>query len=115
MTLNDDYYYVMILGNTNNDTTIKIGNAKIKESYSEKLLGTTFDKKLSFKKHMKDLCKNANQKFHALARVSYFMNPAKIETLMNAFIKSQFNYCPLVWMLHDRGRNPKIIEFRKEP
>ena len=36
------------------------------------------------------------------------MDPAKIETLMNAFIKSQFNYCPLVWMFHDRGSNTKI-------
>ena len=27
---------------------------------------------------------------------------------MNAFIKSQFNYCPLVWMFHDRGSNSKI-------
>ena len=36
------------------------------------------------------------------------MDPAKIETLMNAFIKSQFNHCPLVWMFHDRGSNSKI-------
>ena len=72
------------------------------------MLGITFDKKLAFKQHIEDLCKKANQKLHALARVSYFMDPAKIETLMNAFIKSQFNYCPLVWMFHDRGSNSKI-------
>ena len=92
ITLNDDKCHLMIFGNTKNDTTIKIGSAEIKESYSEKLLGITFDKKLSFKTHIKDLCKKANQKLHALTRVSYFMDPAKIEALMNAFIKSQFNY-----------------------
>ena len=27
---------------------------------------------------------------------------------MNAFIISQFNYCPLVWMCHNRGINDKI-------
>ena len=27
---------------------------------------------------------------------------------MNSFIKSQFNYCPLVWMFHDRVLNSKI-------
>ena len=108
MKLNDDKYHLMIFGNTKNVTTIKIGNAEIKESYSEKLLGITFDKKLSFKQHIEDLCKKANQKLHALARVSYFMDPAKIQTLMNASIKSQFNYCPLVWMFHDRGGNSKI-------
>ena len=108
MKLNDDKCHLMIFGNTKNVTTIKIGNAEIKESHSEKLLGITFDKKLSFKKHIEDLCKKANQKLHALARVSYLLDPAKKETLMNAFIKSQFNYCPLVWMFHDRGSNSKI-------
>ena len=27
---------------------------------------------------------------------------------MNSFIKSQFNYCPLLWMLHDRVSNSKL-------
>ena len=36
------------------------------------------------------------------------MDPTKVETLMNAFIKSQFNYCPLVWMFHDRSSNSKM-------
>ena len=27
---------------------------------------------------------------------------------MNAFFKSQFNYCPLVWMCHSRINNTKI-------
>ena len=108
MRLNDDKCHLMIFGNTKNVTTINIGDAEIKESYSEKLLGITFDKKLSFKQHIEDLCRKANQKLHALARVSYFMDPAKMETLMNAFIKSQFNYCPLVWMFHDRGSNTRI-------
>ena len=39
---------------------------------------------------------------------TFFTDPAKIETLMNSFITSQFNYYPLVWILHDRGSNSKI-------
>ena len=27
---------------------------------------------------------------------------------MKAFIESQFNYCPLIWMFHSRGVNNKI-------
>ena len=27
---------------------------------------------------------------------------------MNAFFKSQFSYCSLVWMCHSRGNNGKI-------
>ena len=40
-------------GNTENVTTIKIGHAEIKKSYSEKLPGITFDKKLNFKSILK--------------------------------------------------------------
>ena len=27
---------------------------------------------------------------------------------MNAFFKSQFNYCPLIWMCHNCNNNNKI-------
>ena len=27
---------------------------------------------------------------------------------MKAFIESQFNYCPLIWMVHSRALNNKI-------
>ena len=34
--------------------------------------------------------------------------------LMDAFIQSQFNHCPIVWMFHDRRANTKFIRFMKE-
>ena len=79
------------------------------ESDYEKLLGVTFDKKLSFKKHVEDLSKKASQKLHALARLSNYIDPIKSEILMNSFIRSQFNYCPLVWMFHDRTTKARFI------
>ena len=36
------------------------------------------------------------------------MSLEKYRTLMKAFIESQFNYCPLIWMLHSRALNNKI-------
>ena len=32
---------------------------------------------------------------------------------MDAFIKSQFNYCPLVWMSHDRTINSMVNKIRE--
>ena len=87
---------------------IKFGNAQIKERSEEKLLGETLDKNLTFKPHVSNLCKKANQKIHGLARISKYMETEKIVLLMKTFIMSQFNYCPLVWMLHDRNLNNKI-------
>ena len=50
---------------------------------------------------------------HALARVSAFMNPDKLRLLMNSFIKSQFSYCPLIWMFHDRALNAKVNKIQE--
>ena len=41
------------------------------------------------------------------------MNLQKRKVLMNAFINAQFNYCPLIWMLHSRQNNNKIKHLRE--
>ena len=47
-------------------------------------------------------------KLHVFARVSDYTDLIKLKLLINAFIKSQFNYCPPVWMFHDRRDNVKL-------
>ena len=36
------------------------------------------------------------------------MDQKKLRNLMRAFITSQFQYCPLIWMFHSRQLNQKI-------
>ena len=81
---------------------------KVMKVITKNMLGVTFDKKLTFKKHVEDLYKKANQKLYARDRLSNHIDSVKSEILMNSFIRSQFNYCPLVWMLHDRATNSKL-------
>ena len=50
----------------------------------------------------------AGQKLHALARLSNFMSVDQRKVIMNAFISSQFCYCPLLWMCYSRPVNTKI-------
>ena len=45
---------------------------------------------------------------HALVRLTPYMSISKRRLLMNAFFKSQFSYCPLVWMCHNRTLNNRI-------
>ena len=109
MKLNEDKCHVMIFGaKGSNETTIKIGEARVKESTEENLLGITFDQSFSFKQHVKALCKKACQKLHALARISRYMDTEKLQRLMRAFVLSHFSYCPLVWMFYNRALNHGI-------
>ena len=73
-----------------------------------KLLGVWIDDKMTFEEHVKTLLKKGNQKLHALMRVAKYISEEKLRLLMKTFIESQFNYCPLVWMFHNRRINKRI-------
>ena len=75
---------------------IKIGNLCINNSSSEKLFGINFDCKLKFTNHIEEIFKKASRKLNAIVRLAPYMDISKRRTLMNAFLKSQFNYCPLI-------------------
>ena len=87
---------------------IQVGEQVIWESPEEKLLGVTIDNNFKFNTHLNDICKKAGAKVTALTRLAKIMPFKKKRTLMNAFIESQFSYCPLVWMFCSRTINNKI-------
>ena len=93
-----------LLTSTSEEVSAKIENEIIKNSLQEKLLGIVVD----FEPHVKNLCKKAGQKLHALARIANYMDISKKRSIMNAFILSQFSYCPLIWMFHSRKLNHRI-------
>ena len=103
---NNDKCHLLILNIE--DNIIKIGDEEISGSISVKRLGITIDNKLNFNEHILKLCKMANQKLHAQARISRYLDSRKLRIIMKTFIDSQFNYCPLTWMFHSRALNNKI-------
>ena len=107
MKLNQSKCHFLTSGSTEH-LWVKVGNEKIWESLSEKLLGLTVDKNLNFNLHLKTLCKKVNQKVSALARVVRILPFDKRRLILKTFIESQFSYCPLVWMFCSRKMNNKI-------
>ena len=106
MKANEDKCH--LIASTNELSEIQIGDFTIKNSASEKLLGVNIDSKLNFDCHVNHLCNKANKKLRALARVTSYMTLEKKKIVMNSFFNAQFNYCPLIWMLHSRKNNNKI-------
>ena len=83
-------------------------NNKMKDSYSlninqevinsencVKLLGVEIDNKLSFEKHISTLVKKASNQLNVISRIQKFMGFKEKEILLNSFVYSNFNYCPL--------------------
>ena len=64
------------------------------------MLDINFDHKLKFTDHIDEIYKKG-----WLARIASYMGIRKRRNIMNAFFKSQFNYCPLMWMCCNRSLN----------
>ena len=92
---------------------INVGNQRICNSPCEKLLGVRFDSKPTFGAHINDICKKAGLKLKALARITLYMDLNKKRLLLNALFMSQFNFCQLVWMCHNRTKINKIDKFHE--
>ena len=75
------------------------------EESTGKILGVTIDKDWKLNKHISNICMKASRKLTALGRLSRFLSLDQRRMLMKSFIESQFAYCPLVWMFHNREWN----------
>ena len=98
----------LLVTNHDEDVSITLGNEIITGKKWVKLLGVKVDSKLDFTEHVSSICKKVSLKLHALARISKFMSKDKLRILTKAFVESQFGYCPLIWMFHNRTLNNKI-------
>ena len=98
-----------ILVNSNEKVVIKISSHENANTKREKLLGVRLDGRLTFDFIYQRISKKARRKFCGLARVTSDISLSKKHTLMNAFFKSQFNYCPFIWTCHSRENNNKIL------
>ena len=91
MSLNREKCHFMVFGDQSNDLTLQIDTNPVVESREQKLLGITVDKKTTIKTHVESLCKKANQKLHAISRISCYLSTEKLKLTMKTFILSQFN------------------------
>ena len=94
-------------------TDVSVGEASLTTSIKETLLVILVDSELRFDQHVSSICSKASKKLHALEHITNFMSFKKRRTLLKAFIEFQFNYCPLIWMLHPRLMNNKINRIHK--
>ena len=88
-------------------------NLTLKNSNEEKILGVTIGRKLTFHQHIKKMCRKAGQKLSALLRLSPYLDTNKRKRIYTAMVKSQFNYCPLIWMFCPRRSNNFISKVQE--
>ena len=111
---NPGKFQFMVLGSKDERSfNIHINNVQIKNSNKVTLLGIIIDKNLTFKTHISELCRRASYKLHSLRRIRKYLTVEKAKLLANAFINSQFNYAPLIWMFANKCSIDKILKIHK--
>jgi len=114
LVANPEKFQVMFLGKHSGQITqLNIANVNIESANSVKLLGVIIDNELSFDQHIATICKVANNRTYALLRIRNFIDVEKARQLFNAYIKSCFQYCNLVWMFCNKTSNQKINQAHK--
>ena len=74
----------------------QIGNNSVEITSSVKLLGISLDNQLNFIGHIENICKSASNQLNVLVRSKTFLGFEQKRILINSFLLSNFNYCPLV-------------------
>ena len=93
--------------------TLSFNDLALKNSKEVEILGITLDRSMGFNTHIKNICRKGGQKLSALLRISPYLDEGTKVLLYKSMIKSQFNYCPLVWMYCSRLSNNLINSTRK--
>ena len=84
-------------GKMENKSEIYIDNKIVTSEHSVKLLGIEIDNQLNFDNHVSTLCKKAGSQLNAIGRLRKYIGFPGKKALIEAFVFSNFNYCPLVW------------------
>ena len=96
---NPDKFQAMMLGilGFENCKSLLLDGTEIKCEDSVKLLGVTFDYMMNFDKHISNICQKAARQIKVLLRLSKYLSTETKILIHKSFIRSNFNYCPLVW------------------
>ena len=115
MVANPKKFQLMFLGTREKTKLCLDINGKTSLSTSSIiLLGLTIDWKLTFNKHVKEICSNANNKAKALSRLRYKLDQTQKLCLYFCFIMSIFGYCPLIWMFCGKASNSSINRIQRK-
>ena len=114
MVANPDKFQMMFIGLKESKRYCHDINGNIiVNTDTVKLLGVTIDSKLNFREHVTHICKKMNQKTGAFSRIARYLDVDKAKILYHAFILSNFNYCPLIWMFCGKAANKSINRLHK--
>ena len=99
MQANPDKFQAIVLNRKfkNAISSFSVNGSDIVPESTVKLLGIYIDDELNFNKHVSTVCKKAATQVNAFYRLSSMLTYDSKLKVYDAFIMSNFAYCPIVW------------------
>ena len=116
MIVNPDKFKSIILTKNKSDdipTGFSNGTDIVSIEKSVKLLGIHLDNRLNFNLHINTICKSASSQLNALVQLKKFLSYEQKKVLVNSFILSNLDYCPLVWFISSAKSVKKVENLQK--
>ena len=116
MIANPEKFHALLLRKNQTNTSgeqININGKIIKSEETAKLLGVTLDYRLDFDPHISNLCKKAATQLNVLKRLKTFIGFQEKKILVQSFVYSNFDYCPLVWYFSSSKSLQKIEKLQE--
>ena len=116
MIANPEKFHALLIKKDQTNTcgeNINIQGKIIKSEKTVKLLGIQLGYKLNFEQHISELCRKAASQLNVLKRLKQFIGFNERKILVQSFVYSNFNYCPLVWYFSSAKSLQKIEKIQE--
>ena len=99
LTINSNKTYYMLFTNKPIDTLppLKYDTSEIAKVLQYKMLGITFDERMTFKSHIANISHKLSRNISLLYQVKNFMPRNVLQIMYNAHILPYFQYCTPIW------------------
>ncbi|MCG8045733.1 MAG: reverse transcriptase family protein, partial [Candidatus Thiodiazotropha endolucinida] len=110
MQANPDKFQTISVGKKTFDKikSFEIANNSIQCEESVKLLGVEIDYLLNFNEQVTKICQKVARQLNVLQRLSKFLNMNNRLLVFKSFIRSNFNYCPIIWHFCNKTNTEKL-------
>ena len=116
MIANPEKFHELLIRKDQTNTSgenFNIQGKMVKSEETVKLLGIQLDYKLNFEQHISELCRKAASQLNVLKRLKKFIGFNEKKILVQSFVYSNFDYCPLVWYFSSAKSLQKIEKIQE--
>ena len=115
MSANPEKFQVITLSKDATDVPhkLRIYDNEVETTKSVKLLRVEIDYQIKLNEHISTLFSKAAMQLNALYKLQRFIRKTEKNAIINNFIYSNFNFCPLLWHFCSCQSFKKIDSFQK--